>query len=399
MLHSTVAALIVGCAGVHPVATAAEVDHRSTQQAVQLAAVPSPFEVYPRVFGEASRNADNLRAQFLKAPFPILRVTRSNQDAAVRDAVVALAAGDLAAAVVAAIDAIVQPFKTIAAALSYLGESIRDSPDRFVYGLVAAASPLINGVAATGKALWDIVEAAFELDVVGVVNAVLNVPATILDGVLNGEYARLGPLVLPGLLSMGNEVNMGPGLPSFLIALGQDIAKSIPIRSSTINALATVDSDVSSTQAPTTDERAIPSLPTAEEIDQVSTEPADADSTSVTDSDPSELGQESSGVLEGEEDASEPETPVGVDDAEITTDPLELDQESSGVLDGEEDPSDSEMTEGVDEPEINTESNSGDESETAGDTAPVDRGTGEAKSSSVTDRGARSGERESVGAP
>ena len=86
MLHSTVAALVVGCAGVHPVATAAEVGHRSTQQAVQLAAVPSPFEVYPRVFGEASRNATELLAEYFDDPFPILRVTASNQAAALADA-------------------------------------------------------------------------------------------------------------------------------------------------------------------------------------------------------------------------------------------------------------------------------------------------------------------------
>jgi len=377
VLHSTVAALVVGCAGVHPVATAAEVGHRSTQQAVQLAAVPSPFEVYPRVFGEASRNAERVLEQYFQDPFPILRVTRSNQEAAVRDAVVALAAGDLAAAVVAAIDVIVQPFKTIAAALTYFGESIRDSPDRFIYGLVAAASPVINGVAATGEALWAIVEAAFELDVVGVVNAVLNVPATILDGVLNGEYAELGPLVLPGLLSMGNEVNMGPGLPSFLITLDQDIAESIPVRSSTVNALATVDSAVSSTQAPTTDERGIASSPTAEKIEQVSEEPATSDSMSVTASDPSELDQESSAALEGEEDASEPETPEGVDDTEIVTDPSGLDQESAGVLDGEDGASEPETSEDVHDAETSTESTSGDGAETPSDAASVDRGTAE----------------------
>ena len=377
MLHSTVAALVVGCAGVHPVATAAEVGHRSTQQAVQLAAVPSPFEVYPRVFGEASRNAERVLEQYFPDPFPILRVTRSNQEAAVRDAVVALAAGDLAAAVVAAIDVIVQPFKTIAAALTYFGESIRDSPDRFIYGLVAAASPVINGVAATGEALWAIVEAAFELDVVGVVNAVLNVPATILDGVLNEEYAELGPLVLPGLLSMGNDVNMGPGLPSFLITLDQDIAESIPVRSSTVNALATVDSAVSSTQAPTTDERGIASSPTAEKIEQVSEEPATSDSMSVTASDPSELDQESSAALEGEEDASEPETPEGVDDTEIVTDPSGLDQESAGVLDGEDGASEPETSEDVHDAETSTESTSGDGAETPSDAASVDRGTAE----------------------
>ena len=156
---------------------------------------------------------------------------------------------------------------------------------------------------------------------------------------------------------------------------------------------------MSSTQAPTTDERGIASLSTAEEIDHVSTEPASADGMSVTASDPSELDQESSEVLEGGEAASEPETPEGADDAEITTDPLDLDQESSGVLDGDEDPSDPEMTEGVDEAGINIESTSGAESETAGDTSSVDRETGEPRSSSVTDRGAGNGESESVGAP
>ena len=395
MLHSTVAALVVGCAGVHPVATAAEVGHRSTQQAVQLAAVPSPFEVYPRVFGEASRNATELLAEYFDDPFPILRVTASNQAAALADAGEALAAGDFEAAVAAAIEVVAQPFISIGAAISY----VSDVPSILAYPLQFAAALLYNGVVATGEALWDIVEAAFEFDVVGVVNAVLNVPAIIADGVLNGRYSEAIGGYLPGLLTVGNILNTPPGPFSLLITVDQGIAESIPVRSSTIDALATVDSAVSSTQAPTTDERGIASLSTAEEIDHVSTEPASADGMSVTASDPSELDQESSEVLEGGEAASEPETPEGADDAEITTDPLDLDQESSGVLDGDEDPSDPEMTEGVDEAGINIESTSGAESETAGDTSSVDRETGEPRSSSVTDRGAGSGESESVGAP
>ena len=376
MLHSTVAALVVGCAGIHPMATAAEVDHRSTRQAVQLAAVPSPLEVYPRVFGEASRNATELLAEYFEDPFPILRVTASNQAAALADAGEALAAGDLEAAVAAAIEVIAQPFIAIGAAISY----VSDRPGLLTYPLQAAAALLYNGVVATGEALWDIVEAAFEFDVVGVVNAVLNVPAIIADGVLNGRYSEAIGGYLPGLLTVGDWVLSAPGLASFLITVDQDIAESIPVRSSTIDALATVDSAVSSTQAPTTDEQAIASSPTAERIDEVSTEPA-ADSVSATASNPSELDQESSGLLEGEEDVSEPDTSEGVDEAEIITDPSE-----------------SEMTEGGDEPEINTESLSGDESETAGDTASVDRATGEATSSSVTGRDARSGDREGAGA-
>ena len=395
VLHSTVAALVVGCVGVHPVATAAEVDHRSTQQAVQLAAVPSPFQVYPRVFGEASRNATELLAEYFDDPFPILRVTAGNQAAALADAGEALVAGDFEAAVAAAIEVVAQPFISIGAAISY----VSDRPGLLTYPLQAAAALLYNGVVATGEALWDIVEAAFEFDVVGVVNAVLNVPAIIADGVLNGRYSEAIGGYLPGLLTVGDWVLSAPGLASFLITVDQDIAESIPVRPSIIDALTTVDSAVSSTRAPATDEGTIATSPTAEKIEQVSEEPANADGMSVTGSDLSELDQESSELLEGGEAASEPETPEGADDAEIITDPSDLDQESSGVLDGEEDPSDPEMTEGVDESEINIESTSGAESETADDTASVDRGTGEARSSSVTDRGARSGESESVGAP
>lgn len=384
VIHSMVAALIVGSAGVHPVATAAEVNDRSTRQAVQLAAVPSPFEVYPRVLRESSRNAERLLAQYFEDPFPILRVTAGNQGAALADAAEALMAGDLVAAVVAAIDVIAQPFKTVGAAITYVGDVIRESPAMFAAAIVFAAAPLFNGVAATGKALWDIAEAAFELDVVGVVNAVLNVPATIIDGVLNGGYIRTGILgYLPGLLSVTNEVDMGPGLPSFLITLDQDIAKSIPVRSSTYSALAKEDSVISSTQVPTTDEAVIASPPTVEGTDELSEQPGNAESLSVTDADPLELDQESSWVLDSEEDASH--------------------SDSSGVDDWVE--SDLETPVGVGEAEVDIESISRDEPETASEpqtaseTASVDRGTGEVRSSSETDRGARSGETRGAAAP
>lgn len=373
MLHSTVAAMVVGCAGIHPVATAAEVDHHSTQHAVQLAAVPSPFEVYPRVFRDASRNAADLLAEYFEDPFPILRVTASSQAAALADSAEALAAGDVDAAIAAAIDVIVQPFRTVGAAISYFS----DRPGFLTYPLVAAATLLYSGVVATGEALWDIVEAAFEFDVVGVVNAVLNVPAIIADGVLNGRYSETIGGYLPGLLTVGDWVLSAPGLASFLITVDQDIAESIPVRSSTVNALATVDTAVSSTQAPTTDERGIASSATAEKIEQVSEEPANSDDMSVTASDPSELDQESSGAFEGEEDASEPETPEGADDTEIVTDPSGLDQESAGVLDGEDGTSEPETSEDVHDAETNTESTSGDGAETPSDTASVDRGTAE----------------------
>lgn len=235
LLTSAAALMAVGTLSVPPVAPATTIEHRASQQSVRLAAVPSPLEFYPRVLRDAIGGANDVAEQYFADPFPILRVTLSNQVSAFLDAASALADGDLSAAAAAAIDVLVQPFTTVRAAASYLSDFFLESP--FVLAAFAsfAVGPLVNGLAATGKALWDIVEAAVTFDLVGVVNAVINVPGRIVDGVLNGGYVEVPYFgYLPGLFSTTNEVNMGPGILSLLTTLDQGIAAAIPVRESAV---------------------------------------------------------------------------------------------------------------------------------------------------------------------
>lgn len=72
-------------------------------------------------------------------------------------------------------------------------------------------APLMSGVGSVGTAIQDVIDAGKEGDPVGVASAIINAPATIADGVLNGGY---GPTInallvfhYPGLLS-GNQVRL-----------------------------------------------------------------------------------------------------------------------------------------------------------------------------------------------
>ncbi|MCW1824334.1 hypothetical protein A5731_25135 [Mycolicibacterium conceptionense] len=71
--------------------------------------------------------------------------------------------------------------------------------------------PLMSGVGAVGAAVQDVIDAGKEGDPIGMASAVVNAPATIADGVLNGGY---GPTInallvfhYPGLLN-GNQVRL-----------------------------------------------------------------------------------------------------------------------------------------------------------------------------------------------
>lgn len=220
-----VGAGVIAVAPVEPPPTAA----RSVNASVHLAAIPSPLELYPQVFSTAFENTAALAAAYFADPFPLTRLTVRNQILALAEAVESLAAGDVGAAVGAVGDAIVQPFKTVIGAFEYI-DVLLDQPGAPEALFQIIFSPVLGGFAAAGVAIGEVIDAAVALDLVGLVNAVINIPARILDGVLNGGYGSpFGNFdTLPGLLTpLTVEGYLFPGPIALAINIDQDAADYI----------------------------------------------------------------------------------------------------------------------------------------------------------------------------
>lgn len=197
--------------------------------AVQLAAIPSPLVLYPQVFATAWENTAALAEAYFADPFPLTRLTARNQIGALADAAEALAAGDVGAALAAVGEVIAQPFRTVAGAVEYVG-TLLDQPGAAEALFQIVFSPLLGGIAAAGVAIGDIIDAAVALDLVGLVNAAINIPARIIDGALNGGYGSpFGNFDnLPGLLTpLTVEGYLFPGPIALAINIDQDAADYI----------------------------------------------------------------------------------------------------------------------------------------------------------------------------
>ncbi|MEZ0339152.1 hypothetical protein ACAG25_04115 [Mycobacterium sp. pV006] len=200
--------------------------------AVQLTAVPSPLELYPRVFGTALQGAAELVRAYAADPLPIVRAVVGNQLVALADAADALRAGNGAAFLDALGDAIAEPLQIPAAVRSALGR-IPVAPYIAEGIAVSVLGPLLSGVSATVTAFTDVVTSALRFDLVGVVEAVLNIPGRVIDGVLNGGY-RVRAFGLDtvggGLLTPLTREDRLPGPLSLGIQFDQWVGEAIPVR-------------------------------------------------------------------------------------------------------------------------------------------------------------------------
>lgn len=215
----------------------APADVRAADPVVQLAAIPSPLELYPRVIVTTFGFADNLAQTYSDNPFPIISTTVEIQVASLVEAGAALADGDGAAAFAAITDAIMQPIESLSVATDYL-RSLLNQPDIVSQMVAVSLAPVRNGIAAAGAAMAQVVEAVLAFDLIGAFNAVVNIPALIIDGVLNGGYSSgaeyWSQLPGPGLL---NPVHVGPGVGGILpfgpigmaIALNREAAYEISV--------------------------------------------------------------------------------------------------------------------------------------------------------------------------
>lgn len=199
--------------------------------AVQLAAIPSPLQLYPQVLVKSLTNVGGLFEQYFADPFPIIGATLENQAAAFEDAVTALELRQFDEFFASVADFVLQPLKSIGQSIgqvvSYLGV-VLDQPGGPEFLFNIAFSPLLNGIAATRLAIADVVAAITTFDVIGLVNAVINIPARIIDGVLNGvpEDFLFGGYYVPALLTPP-ETSLPPGLIALAIDLDQYVGAAI----------------------------------------------------------------------------------------------------------------------------------------------------------------------------
>ncbi|MBB3603307.1 hypothetical protein FHT40_002968 [Mycolicibacterium sp. BK556] len=108
---------------------------------------------------------------------------------------------------------------------------------------VGLLSPVIGGLAATGTAVQNVIDASRTGDAQKIANAIVEGPATIIDGILNGGYGPdLGPLVgggisvlAGGLLSQSTIVFNPDG--SFFIKLGGPIGTLQTLATQIVNAI------------------------------------------------------------------------------------------------------------------------------------------------------------------
>jgi hypothetical protein len=218
-----VGASVIAVTPISPPPTASVV----ASPAVQLAAIPSPLQLYPQVLVKSLTNVGGLLEQYFADPFPIISATLANQAVAFEDAVTALEFGRFDEFFAAVADIVLQPLKSIGQAWSYFGRYLRE-PGGPEFLFIFPFIPLLNGIAATGLAIADVFEAITTLDVIGLVNAVVNIPARIIDGVLNGlpEDFWGGGFYAPGLLTP-DETPPAPGLISFAINFDQAVGELI----------------------------------------------------------------------------------------------------------------------------------------------------------------------------
>ena len=223
----------VACAGAgviafSPVAPVHTAGH-AVEAGIQLTAVPSPLVLYPQVIVRSVQNTAALVGAYFSDPLPLTRLTIEKQGAALAAAVEAIGAGDLAAAVKAVGDALLQPIRTAFGAVEYF-DILINQPDAPGALFQIAFSPFLSGVAALGVAIGDVIDAAMAFDLVGMVNAVINIPARVIDGVLNGGYGSpFGDFDnLPGLLTpLTVEGYLAPGPIALAITIDQDAADYI----------------------------------------------------------------------------------------------------------------------------------------------------------------------------
>ncbi|MDW5610027.1 hypothetical protein [Mycolicibacterium sp. D5.8-2] len=309
---------VIACAPVEPAAAVAPV----VDATVQLSAIPSPLELYPQVLVRAVQNSAALVEAYLADPLPLTRLTIEKQIVALGEAFDALGEGDGAAAMAAIGRVILQPVRTVFGAFEYV-DILMNQPNAPQALFQIALSPILGGVAAFGVAIDEVVDAAAALDLVGLVNAVVNIPARVLDGVLNGGYGSpFGDFDnLPGLVTpLTVEGYLFPGPIALGILIDQDAADYVEDQAGQQEL-----TELTATDAPEPEAVDEPAGPAEDEVagifDELETDdPQTADPaaapTEPADTIDGEEGGESADTIDGEERGESADTIDGEDGGE-----------------------------------------------------------------------------------
>jgi len=223
--HVTAGVALVGACviAVTPVSPVTQADIRVASPAVQLTAAPNPLEFYPQVAVNALSNAGTLAQQYLTVP-PAL--------------VTAL---------------VTQPIPTLASALF-----VFTNPGPYLFTPASFISPVISGIGATIVAFADVVTALASGNLTNVFNAVVDIPARIADGVLNGGYPppNILPISFGGILTpfieSGPDSIAFPGPIGLPILIATSILNGVPssIRSAHLHEASTPEAALDSGSAP-----------------------------------------------------------------------------------------------------------------------------------------------------
>ncbi|ABM16673.1 hypothetical protein Mvan_5909 [Mycolicibacterium vanbaalenii PYR-1] len=220
-----VGASVIAVTPISPPPTASVV----ASPAVQLAAIPSPLQLYTQVLETTLANVDAQFEYYFSEPFPIIGATLENYAQAFEDAVTALQSGRSDELFVSVTRIVLQPLRSIVLSTGGLLGAYY-LPSQLLKNLFGAAiGPLLNGIAGTGLAIADVFEAITTFDVIGLVNSVINIPARIIDGVLNGvPGTSFGSFDnLPGLLTPRFTRPYSSSLITLLIRLDQEMGRAI----------------------------------------------------------------------------------------------------------------------------------------------------------------------------
>jgi hypothetical protein len=266
-----VALLSAGVIAVSPVAPqmpAIQAAERALTSAnVQLAASVDPIELWVQVFQTAAANLTVIGQQVAANPTPILSQVIANQVAsftalgnslqssaqtvnqifqsapdALQTALTQLQDGNIVGAVdtfnnnlvipltLAALQVVSDSLRPVVSTVQNFGKAFATLPDDVFAVVLPMTYPLLSAVNAIVQTTQDVSDGVAAGDVGAVVNALVNAPAHLVGGVLNGAGSILGGLLPAAGILTPYDPNFGflaSGPISSLIALRETIAQAL----------------------------------------------------------------------------------------------------------------------------------------------------------------------------
>ncbi|SBS78675.1 conserved exported hypothetical protein [uncultured Mycobacterium sp.] len=233
---------------------------------VELSAAVNPIENWVQVFQKSAANLGAIGQQIAASPAPILSQIVANQIASLKALQTAfnsgaatlklifdgipgaiatargqLQSGDIVGAfdtfnnqiviplALAAVQAVSDSTRPLVSTVNNFAKAFATLPDAVFQVILPMTFPLVSTINAAVQATQDVYDGVVARDPGAVINTLVNLPANLVDGFLNGSGTILGFLPAPGLLTP-YDPNFGflaSGPISSLIALRDVIAQAI----------------------------------------------------------------------------------------------------------------------------------------------------------------------------